>query len=122
MKHCSNTECAHLIRFNRIAEYRDEAVTCSDCGGSLSDGEVPDPKNVSFRELVTIYESQDQIRGHLLRSLLEQREIPAVVIGDALGAAVGELPVLTVRVQVPPEFVREASRLALAFDAGELEA
>jgi hypothetical protein len=122
VKHCSNRECAHLIRFNRIAEYRDVAVTCSDCARSLTDGEAPEQRNVEFQELVTIYESQDQIRGHLLRSLLEQREIAAVVIGDALGAAVGELPVLTVRVQVPPEFVREASRLALAFDAGELEA
>ena len=122
MKHCPNRDCTHLRRFDRIAEYREAATSCSDCDGVLALGPPPEPEPEAFRELVTIYVAPDSVRAHLLKSLLTDLGMTAVVIGDALGAAVGELPatVLNVRVQVPPESAAEAAQLARDFDRGEL--
>jgi len=123
MKHCANPECDHVRRFGRIAEYRDEITSCSDCGESLVPGPAPELESVEYQELVTIYVAQNSVRGHLLRSLLEERWIPVVVTGDVLNAAVGELPatVLNVQVKVPPEFAEEATEIARAFDRGDYE-
>ena len=122
MKRCPSPECTHLARFGRVAEYRDDAVACSDCGGPLEAGEAPATGDAAFRELVTVYEAPDPIRGHLLESILLDRGIPAVVVGDALAGALGELPapVLQIRVQVPPAYVQEAEALARSFERGEL--
>jgi len=121
MKHCADPDCPQLVRFGRVAEYRDEASVCADCGGALAPGEAPSSLGEpAFRELVTIYDAPDPIRGHLLRGMLEEREIPCVVVGDALAGAIGELPatVLQVRVQVPPEFATQAAEIARDFDRG----
>ena len=115
MRHCANPECAHLVRFGRIAEYRDDIESCSDCGASLSPGEAPRPEPPAFRELVTIYRAADGIQAHLVRTRLEEEGIPVVIRGEALMGAVGELPatLLDVEVQVPPEFASRARKLAL---------
>lgn len=124
MKHCPNQECTHLVRVERIAEFKDEAEACSDCGGALVVGEAPPSLEPAFRALVTVYEAPDPIRGHLLRTILEDREIPAVVVGDDLTGAIGELPatVLQVRVQVEPEHASAAAAIAIAFDRGDFDA
>ncbi len=123
MKHCPNPDCSHLHRFGRIGEFRDDWSECSDCGTTLAWGDAPEAAPPQFRDLVTIYEAPDSIRGHLLRGILEDQEIPTVVIGDRLAGALGELPatVLNVRVQVPLEFAAQATEIASAFDRGEFE-
>ena len=42
MKHCANPDCAHVLRFGRVAEYRDEATRCTDCDGELVEGAALD--------------------------------------------------------------------------------
>jgi hypothetical protein len=124
MKHCPNPDCAHLVRYGRVAEFLDKMGTCSDCGASLEFGEAPQPESPTYRELVTIYRAADGIQAHLVRSVLEQEDIPVSVRGEALMGAVGELPatMLDVEVQVPPEFAARARELALECERDSDEA
>ena len=48
---------------------------------------------MSERRLVEVYRAKDSPQAHLLRSALEDAGIPALVEGDLLQGAVGELPV-----------------------------
>lgn len=36
MRYCPNAECPYALRHHESQEYRDEAVTCSDCGAALT--------------------------------------------------------------------------------------
>jgi hypothetical protein len=41
MKYCPNPECPYTVRHHEAGEYRDEAVTCSDCGTELASSAPP---------------------------------------------------------------------------------
>ena len=41
MKYCPNPECPYALRHQEAGEYRDEAVTCSDCGTELTSSAPP---------------------------------------------------------------------------------
>jgi hypothetical protein len=36
LRYCPNAECPYALRHHESQEYRDEAVTCSDCGAALT--------------------------------------------------------------------------------------
>jgi Putative prokaryotic signal transducing protein len=44
------------------------------------------------RRLVEVYRAKDSVQAHLLRSALEEMGIRAVVEGDLLQGALGEIP------------------------------
>ena len=120
MKHCPNEQCAHFVRHGRASEFLDAVAICSDCGVALRSGPAPaaPEADVAFHELSTVYETNDRIQAHLVRSLLEDAGIPAHVSGDALQGAIGELPLtmLAMRVQVPVEHAEQAREIALERD------
>ena len=115
MKHCPNTDCPHIARYDCVAEFLDTVEFCSDCGTRLLHGEAsPPPRPLrTYRELETVYETADRIQAHLIRSLLEQDDIVVHVAGESLHGVLGEVPptMLYMRVQVPPEQVERARRL-----------
>jgi hypothetical protein len=88
-----------------MAEFLDSIEVCSDCGGLLRRGEAPPGPVLEYRELVTIYETTNQIQAHLIRGLLEQNDVPVYISGESLQGALGELPPTMpfIRVQVPIE-------------------
>jgi len=75
MKHCPNENCDHLVRYGRIAEFTNSVAICSDCGSELRQGEVPPEPLVEYLELQTIYETNNQIQAHLIKSVLEEHGI-----------------------------------------------
>jgi len=115
MKHCPNQDCEHLARYGRASEFLDVVEVCSDCGAFLVVGEPPPPPQLEYQELATVYETNDRVQAHLIRSVLEDAGVPAHVSGDALQGALGEIPVtmLAVRVQVPLEHADRARKIAL---------
>ena len=82
--------------------------------------ERPSPEPPVFRELETIYKAADGTQAHMIRVALEAEDIPVHIAGEALMGAVGELPatMLQVEVQVPPEFVERARKIALQCEKG----
>jgi len=70
---------------------------------------------VEYRDLQTIYETSNQIHAHLMKSLLEEHDIPVHISGDSLQGALGELPptMLFLRLQVPVEDAQRARQIAL---------
>lgn len=118
MKHCPGEGCEHRISFGRAAEFLDSVEVCSDCGSLLRDGEAPPEAEpaVEYRELITVYETNDQVQAHIIRCLLEAQQIPVHIGGEALQGAMGEIPLtmLSIRVQVPVEHARQAREIALA--------
>lgn len=120
MKHCPNPNCEHFALFGRACEFLDSVALCSECGTRLLDGEAPPARPVEYRELATVYETNDRIKAHLIRAVLVQEGIPALVGGESLQGAVGELPALMfIRVQVPIEHATRAREIALSSDADE---
>ena len=119
MKHCPNESCDHLVRYGRIAEFTNSVEICSDCGSGLRHGEVPPEPLVEYLELQTIYETSNQIQAHLIKSVLEQHEISAHIIGESLQGAVGEIPptMLFIRLQVPLEDAQRAREIVLQTEA-----
>jgi hypothetical protein len=119
MKHCPNENCDHLTRYGRIAEFTDSVELCSDCGSELRHGEGPPEPLVEYRELQTIYETSNHVQAHLIRSLLEQDDIPVHISGESLEGAIGELPptMLFIRVQVPVEQAQRAREIVLQSEA-----
>ena len=115
MKHCPEESCGHLRRYGRVAEFTDSAEVCSDCGSELRNGEAPPEPLVEYRDLQTIYETSNQIHAHLMKSLLEEHDIPVHISGDSLQGALGELPptMLFLRLQVPVEDAQRARQIAL---------
>ncbi len=70
--------------------------------------------------LIAIYEAETSVDAHLLRGLLEQRGVPAHVVGEYLQGGVGELPAFgLVRVLVAEEHAGEAREVVEAFEAGK---
>lgn len=67
---------------------------------------------------VVIYSAADTLQAGLLRNLLEDRGIRALIVNDGLIGARGELPfgVTSPRVVVAAEDAEEARRLAVEFD------
>lgn len=49
-------------------------------------------RTIGERRPVEVYRAKDSLQAHLLRSILEEEGIPALVDGDMLQGAVGELP------------------------------
>ena len=115
VKHCPNEDCDHFIRYDRVAEFTDSVDVCSDCGSELQHGEVPPEPQVEYLELQTIYETTNSIQAHLIKSVLEQHDIAAHIIGDSLQGAVGEIPptMLFIRLQVPLEDAERAREIVL---------
>jgi hypothetical protein len=120
MKHCPNLDCTNAVLHGTIGEFFDVADVCPDCGTALAPGEAPRPEPPVFRELETIYEAADGTQAHMIRVALEAEDIPVHIAGEALMGAVGELPatMLQVEVQVPPEFVERARKIALQCEKG----
>lgn len=51
--------------------------------------------------MMTVYNALNSIEGHIIKSLLEQQEIPAFVLGEHLQSGVGEIPAIgLIRVSV----------------------
>lgn len=121
MKHCPNPDCASFERSGRAAEFVDAIETCSDCGARLEPGEAPEASRPEYLELVTVYETSDQPRAHLIRGLLAESGIDAHVGGDSLQGAMGELPItmLSIRVQVPPDDAARAREMIVEAEARE---
>jgi len=119
MKHCPNENCDHLVRYGRIAEFTNSVAICSDCDSELRQGEVPPEPLVEYLELQTIYETNNQIQAHLIKSVLEEHGISVHIIGESLLGAVGELPptMLFIRLQVSLEEAQRAREIALKTDA-----
>ena len=124
MKHCASSDCQHLRRYGSIAEFLDSIDICSDCGSELVPGPAPQASWTEPRELATIYSTDSGVNAHILKSVLEAQGIPVVIVGEPLGAAIGELPIPfgQILVQVPPEHSTRARELAMEWDDGALEA
>ena len=119
MKHCNNLDCPGLERDGRPAEFRDDAARCADCGAELKTGPAPSLPPPEYAELETVYTATDPPLAHLIRGALEAAGIEAVLQGEALAGAIGELPVTMreVRIQVAPEFAERAREIALQVEA-----
>lgn len=115
MRHCTSLDCEGLRRDGRPAEFQDEVEICADCGSTLVAGEAPALPPPGYRELEAIYVAPDPPTAHLIKGALESEGIPAVLLGEALAGAIGELPVTArqVTVQVPPEHAERAREIAL---------
>jgi hypothetical protein len=51
VKYCPNPECRYVVRHHEAQEYRDEAVTCADCGAELTTERPVPPAIAGPREL-----------------------------------------------------------------------
>ena len=119
MKHCPNESCEYLARTGWQAEFVDAIEVCSDCGASLAAGDASPAAPPTRDELVTIYQTNDQVQAHLVRFRIEEAGIPVHIAGESLQGAMGELPLmmLSIRVQVPASAALEARRIATKADA-----
>jgi hypothetical protein len=44
--------------------------------------------------MMTVYHASNSLEGHIIKSLLEQQEIPAYILGEHLQSGVGEVPAI----------------------------
>ena len=44
MKYCPNPNCLFLKEFDKIAEFQNDVMACSDCGTMLEIGNAPTPE------------------------------------------------------------------------------
>ena len=64
----------------------------------------------ALKQTVLAYRAANALEAHLIKHVLEAREIPVEIVGEGLAGAVGELPVdvLQVEVRTLPEFAEQA--------------
>lgn len=119
MKHCPNPDCSHLADTGRAGEYRDEAVTCSDCRTDLAPGEPPEIEQPGQLRWTAVMEVPDPHAAHLARSALAMEGIPSelrraakdtdgLVPGTPAGAEV-----------IVPDHLADAARKALEARSAE---
>ncbi len=77
MKHCPNLECTHLEETGRAGEFREDIVTCSDCGTTLAAGEPPEMDLHGPTRWVAIAQVPDPHAAHLVKSALAMEGIPS---------------------------------------------
>lgn len=66
------------------AEYVDGVTECADCGVALRIEPPPPPSPVGELDLVPVLETGDAIRTAMVKSLLENAEIPYLARNDQL--------------------------------------
>jgi hypothetical protein len=70
------------------SEYRPGIERCSECGGELLPGDMPDPPDLRLKEPppdpVTVFTSRDPALFPVARSILEGEEVPFFVRGEEL--------------------------------------
>ncbi|WP_455235399.1 putative signal transducing protein [Thiogranum longum] len=70
--------------------------------------------------MVVVYTAQNVTDAHLIKNLLEQEGIPALVVGGDLQGGIGELPVLgLITVKVRDDLAERAARLIADFENAE---
>lgn len=116
---CPNPECSGLARDGVVAEFVDRVHECLDCGSPTlpGDGRIsgsPEPPEVEYHELETVFVASDLAQGQLVASTIEAEGIPVYVKGEFLQGALGELPatVSQVEIQVPIERAEAAREIA----------
>ena len=85
MKYCPNPNCLFLKEFDKIAEFRNDVMTCSDCGTMLEIGKAPTPEALRRLHppqapdeptpLVVLVTFDDPIEANLFRARLEAEGI-----------------------------------------------
>jgi len=67
----------------------------------------------------TVYIAQHSIDAHVVRGLLENHGIDAIVMGDYLQGGIGELPAFgVIEVRVDDDDEHEARRIVQSFETG----
>jgi len=66
------------------AEYVDGVTECADCGVALRNEPPPELPPMEDQDLVPVLETGDAIRTAMVKSLLEQAEIPYLARNDQL--------------------------------------
>jgi predicted Fe-Mo cluster-binding NifX family protein len=70
----------------------------------------------------SVYEASHSVEAHMILHLLEQGGLKAVVQGEYLQGAIGELPVTgLVKVMVNAEDYEEAREIIELWESGEIE-
>lgn len=68
----------------------------------------------------SVYSAQNSMDAHLVKGLLQNHGIEAMVLGDFLQGGIGELPAFgMVEVRVPPADEAEALAIIKAFETDE---
>jgi len=68
--------------------------------------------------MMTVYNALNSLDGHIIKSLLEQQDIPAFVLGEHLQSGVGEVPAIgLIRVSVSDSDYPRAKEIIDAWDA-----
>lgn len=68
----------------------------------------------------TVYVAQHSIDAHVVRGMLENHGISAIVTGDYLQGGLGELPAFgMIEVRVDDEEADEARRIVQRFETGD---
>lgn len=71
--------------------------------------------------MIVVYNASNSIEAYLIKSLLEQQEIPAYVFGDYLQGGVGEIPAIgLVTVNVSDSDYKKAKEIVDAWDSGTI--
>ncbi|MCZ6747224.1 MAG: DUF2007 domain-containing protein [Acidobacteria bacterium] len=113
MKHCPNPECMHLEETGRAGEFRDDIVTCSDCGTTLAGGEPPEMDLRGQMRWTAIAEVPDPHAAHLVKSALAMEGI-ASELRRKTGGSQGIVPGKPAAAEViVPDHMAEAARKVL---------
>lgn len=122
MKHCPNPDCPHLADTRRAGEYRDEAVTCSDCGRDLVPGEPPEIEQPGRLQWTTVLIVPDPHAAHLARAALAMEGIPSELrrTAKATDSLVAGTP-SSAEVIVPDHFADAAKEALEARSAAPVE-
>lgn len=68
--------------------------------------------------MMTVYNALNSLDGHIIKSLLEQQDIAAFVLGEHLQSGVGEVPAIgLIRVSVSDSDYPRAKEIIDAWDA-----
>ena len=97
---------------------------CPECG-RLFDMDDPSTYSVDVAELVKLYASGNPVDVYLLRDTLAEEGIRAVVVGEMLGMARGDLPMTAETlpaVWVAKGDAERAMRIALEYDRAKADA
>jgi len=75
------------------------------------------------KHTVLAYRAANALEAHLIKHVLEARDIPAEIVGEGLAGAIGELPVdvLQVEVRTLPEFADQARSVIENYQRDEPE-
>jgi hypothetical protein len=93
LKHCPNSACPGIEKFNAVSEFNDTALACSDCGGRLVTGPAPDLADLedhpevaeeTVTDLVPVFITQGEAELRLAESVLNQHSIPYLARGEQI--------------------------------------